>query len=236
MARTWGAVTGPRFVVSPTANDAARDAAKTITAHLASAIDVRGRASVALSGGKTPATMLTILAEQPDAWTAVDVFQVDERAVPFGDPARNWSQLQPLAALIPPSRRHPMPVEISDADVAYARELGDAIGRPPILDVVHLGLGDDGHTASLVPGDSAVDLDDQDVAWVGVYRGHPRLTLTASMIARARLQVWLVTGADKAEAVRDLTAVDASTPASLVIAGAEDAVVYLDLEAAQLLP
>lgn len=229
-------MTSPRFVVSPTADDAARDAAKAIAAHLASAIDSRGRASVALSGGKTPAKMVSILAEQPNTWDHVDLFQVDERAVPFGDAARNWTHLQPVAALIPPSRRHPMPLEISDAEVAYERELGDTIGRPPVLDVVHLGLGDDGHTASLIPGDAAVEIDDQDVAWVGVYRGHPRLTLTAPMIARARLQVWLVTGADKAEAVRDLAAANANTPAALVIGGAEDAVVFLDAEAAQQLP
>ncbi|MFL6070678.1 MAG: 6-phosphogluconolactonase, partial [Actinomycetes bacterium] len=167
-----------RLVVSPSDAEAAGVAADTIASLLAEAVAVRGTASLALSGGKTPADMAGKLANHEIAWPSVHIFQVDERAVSLDDAARNWSMLQPLVDRVPEGNRHPMPVEANDADLRYSDLLHAVVGSPLQLDVVHLGLGTDGHTASLVPGDAALDVVDRDVCWVAPYEGHRRLTLT----------------------------------------------------------
>jgi 6-phosphogluconolactonase/glucosamine-6-phosphate isomerase/deaminase len=141
--------------------------------------------------------------------------------------------LLPLIERVPVEHRHPMPVEAADGDRRYASELRDVTGTPPILDVVHLGLGADGHTASLVPGDPSVDIVDQDVCWADEYQGHRRLTLSLPVLAAARHQMWLVTGSGKASAVRELCAGTSDSPAARV-AGNGAPTVFLDVDAAAL--
>lgn len=215
-------------VVSATAVDAAVAAAEAIAEQTLAAIAERGAAAIALSGGKTPEHMVKHLATLALPWELIHLFQVDERSVQSGDSARNWSHLQGLAERLPSRNRHPMPVEVSDADSSYASELRAIAGRPAVLDVVHLGIGDDGHTASLAPDDAVLDVTDRDVAWVDAYRGYRRLTLTLPVLAAARSQVWLVAGADKAEAVRDLLSGTSNSPA----ARAATAVATLEVDVA----
>jgi 6-phosphogluconolactonase/glucosamine-6-phosphate isomerase/deaminase len=124
-----------------------------------------------------------------------------------------------------------MPVEIDDADTSYAKELAALTGRPVVLDVVHLGLGADGHTASLVPDDPALDEVEHIVSWVNAYGGHRRLSLTLPVLVRARHQVWLVTGSDKAAALHDMAQDRSVTPAGRAVNGAT-ATVYADVAAA----
>jgi 6-phosphogluconolactonase len=152
----------------------------------------------------------------------VHVFQVDERVAPRGDPARNLTQLHEcLLAHVPlrPQQVHAMPVEQADLDAAarsYAAVLCATAGTPPVLDLVHLGLGVDGHTASLVPGDPALEVLDAEVAPAGPYQGRRRMTLTFPAIDRARRVLWVVTGESKAAILRRLLAGDRTIPAGRV--------------------
>ncbi|MBW3665589.1 MAG: 6-phosphogluconolactonase [Actinobacteria bacterium] len=214
---------------------AARHAAMQIAAAAMQSVDERDAFTVAFSGGSTPAPMLAALADLDLPWERTHVFQVDERIAPDGHPDRNLELLREhLTGSIPDwtTRVHPMPVGEDDpsaAAVRYADELRQVCGDPPVLDLVHLGLGHDGHTASLVPGDPVLD-DDTDVAATGSYEGRRRLTLTVPLLRRTRVQLWLVAGADKAEAVRRLLRDDAQLPASRVVR--DDALLILDDEAA----
>jgi 6-phosphogluconolactonase len=171
--------------------------------------------------------MLERLDPQALADAAVTVFQVDERVAPDGDPDRNLTQIQaalPAAAL---ERVRPMPVLEADLDAAAARYAAELPAR---LDLVHLGLGPDGHTASLVPGDAVLDVDDRQVApTAGEYQGRRRLTLTYPAIDAARRVLWLVTGADKRGALGRLLAADPAIPAGRVRA---EGVVVCDRDAA----
>jgi 6-phosphogluconolactonase len=133
-------------------------------------------------------------------------------------------------------RVHAMPVESSDLEsgaAQYATMLQKIAGRPPILDLVHLGLGPDGHTASLTPGDPVLNVADKDVAMTGVYQGHRRMTLTYPILNRARAILWLVTGVDKRDALRRLRDADRSIPAGRV--GQANAIALADSEAADAL-
>jgi 6-phosphogluconolactonase len=203
-------------------DDPSGEAAARLTTALREAVGARGRATLALSGGRSPAPMF----ERLDAelmWPSIDVIQVDERVAPDGDPERNLTTQ--LAHLPPPARARvrPMPVTVADLDVAahrYATELPDR------LDAVHLGLGEDGHTASLVPNDPVLEITDRTVATTGSYEGRRRMTLTFPALAGAGLVVWLVTGAAKTEALRMLLADDPRIPASRV--GAPRQVVVAD--------
>lgn len=171
------------------------------------------RASLALSGGRTPWPVLRRLADASIDWPRVDIYQVDERVAPSGDPARNIVGLEKALLDHVAATMHPMPVEEVDLDAAafhYAASL------PPTLDVVHLGLGDDGHTASLIPGDSALEIDDQRVGVTRPYRGYRRMTLTYPALNTARAIVWIVSGADKAAALARLRARDAGIPAGRI--------------------
>lgn len=171
------------------------------------------RAAIALSGGRTPWRVLEALAEHDLEWWNVDVFQVDERIVPADDEQRNLRGIEASLASRVPVRLHAMPVEAGDPDAAaraYERELPDG------LDLVVLGLGADGHTASLVPGDPALEITDRAVALTGEYQGTRRMTLTFPGLARAREVVWLVTGNDKRDALRRLIGGDRSIPATRV--------------------
>jgi 6-phosphogluconolactonase len=187
-----------------------------------SAVATRGRCSLALSGGRTPWLMLRALVDQEVPWRQVDILQVDERVAPAGSPDRNLKQLREtlLARVpLPPNNLHPMPVEECDlraAAASYGRALEAVAGAPPMLDLIHLGLGPDGHTASLVPDDPVLEVMD---AWVGVtgsYQRHRRMTLTYPVLNRARAILFIVTGEDKADALVRLSRHDASIPAGRV--------------------
>lgn len=193
---------------------------------LGEALDRRERASLALSGGASPWPVFEALAASDLPWDRIDVYQVDERIAPDGDEARNLTGLARALTNRVPVRLVPMPVTAPDLDDA-ARRYADAL--PASLDVVHLGLGDDGHTASLVPGDPVVDVVDRTVAVTGPYRGHRRLTLTAPVLHRARRIIWYVTGAAKAPMLDRLMASDPSIPAGRV--AADRATVITDIGA-----
>jgi 6-phosphogluconolactonase len=200
--------------VVPTESLAAR-AAVWIADRVWTAWADRGSAHLAVSGGTTPAAMFGILGGLALPWDRLHVWQVDERVAPDGDPDRNAGQLAPLAA----AGAHVHLMEVTDTDleraaVAYAGELHVACGG--VLDVVHLGLGDDGHTASWAPGDPVIGVESTDVAVTRPYRGHVRVTLTRPPVNRARAVCFLVAGAAKAPAVARLLTADPAVPASAV--------------------
>lgn len=206
-----------------TDNDAvARRAATFVAAEARAAVAARGRFVMAVSGGHTPWLMLRALAQEEVPWNAVDVVQVDERVAPAGDPDRNLTHLRESLlehAPLSPERIHAMPVESPDLEAAcaeYARTLQTIAGSPPVLDLVHLGLGPDGHTASLVPGDPVQNVKDVDVALTGLYQGRRRMTLTFPILNRSRYVLWLVTGRDKAATLARLYAGDTSIPAGRI--------------------
>lgn len=197
-----------KLEICPTAVAAAERAAHRIAGCLGEAIAVRGRGTVAFSGGHTPADMLPVLAVAPLNWAAVDIFQVDERIVGVDDERRNLRALRAAFGNPGPAaaRIHGMPVDDGPHERAaedYEESLNTIAGTPATLDVVHLGLGVDGHTASLFPGDAALKAT-ADVAVSGPYDGLERMTLTIDVLNRARMRVWLVTGAAKRAIVRRL--------------------------------
>ncbi|HTT18854.1 MAG TPA: 6-phosphogluconolactonase [Candidatus Sulfotelmatobacter sp.] len=218
------------------ADAVAQKAAGLVAAEARSAVAARGAFVMAVSGGKTPWQMLRALAGEDVPWDAVHVAQVDERVAPAGDPDRNLTHLrESLLANAPlrPERIHAMPVESSNLEVAcqeYAATLRAIAGSPPVLDLVHLGLGPDGHTASLVPGDAVLEINDVDVAVTGIYQGRRRMTLTYSILNRARRVLWLVTGSEKAPMLPRLRAGDVQIPAGRV--RADNALVLADRDAA----
>jgi 6-phosphogluconolactonase len=204
------------------ADEVAREAAAMIAAEARTAVVARGRFIVALSGGSTPWRMLRALAAKDVPWERVHVVQVDERVAPAGHPDRNLTHIRESLLEHAPLRSgqiHPMPVEEKDLAAAagrYALTLREIAGSPPVLDLVHLGLGPDGHTASLVPGDPVLDVTDTDVALAGIYQGRRRMTLTYPILNRARRILWLVTGSDKAGMLARLRGGDLSIPAGRV--------------------
>jgi 6-phosphogluconolactonase len=204
------------------ADSVAQAAAAIIAADARAAMPARGRFTFAVSGGHTPWIMLRALAAEDVPWAGVHVFQVDERVAPDGHSDRNLTHLRESLlqhAPLPPEQIHPMPVESPDlnaATIQYANALREISGSPPVLDLVHLGLGPDGHTASLVPGDAVLDVTDADVALTGVYQGRRRMTLTYPMLNRARRVLWVVTGSEKVEVLRRLRDGDVSIPAGRV--------------------
>jgi 6-phosphogluconolactonase len=221
---------GVNVKVLPDAGSAALAAARFLAGVMREALRARGRCALACSGGSDPWEMYRALAAEDFAWDGVHIVQVDERVVAPASDARNWKHLQ--ASLGEHAKRplaHPMPVDDEDLDAAalrYARELAAVAGVPPILDAVHLGLGPDGHTASLIPGDAVLDVRDRDVAVTQPYQGHRRMTLTYPALDRARCRVWLVTGGGKSRALRQLIDGDTSVPAGRV--NARDATVFTE--------
>ena len=217
----------------------ARKAAAVIAAAARAAVTSRGRFIMAVSGGHTPWLMLRALAADELPWQQVHIAQVDERVAPAADPDRNLAHLRASLldhAPLPPDHIHAMPVEAADLDRAaaqYALTLRDVAGSPPVFDLVHLGLGPDGHTASLVPGDPVLDITDADVAVTGAYHGRRRMTLTFPIINRSRLVLWLVTGSEKAATLVRLRDGDRSIPASRV--RQDRSLVLADRAAAELL-
>jgi 6-phosphogluconolactonase len=205
-----------------TADAVAQRAAGIIAAMAREAAAGRGRFVMAVSGGHTPWVMLRALATADVPWSAVHIVQVDERVAPEGHPDRNLTHLrESLLELAPlaPEQIHAMPVEAADLEAAsalYAETLRRIAGTPAVLDLVHLGLGPDGHTASLVPGDAALDVENKDVAVSGVYQGRRRMTLTYPAINRARRILWVVTGAEKVPMLAWLLRGDRTIPAGRI--------------------
>lgn len=222
--------------VLPDDHSVARQAAAYIAAEARSAIAARGRFILAVSGGRTPWQMLRALASEDIPWADVQVVQVDERVAPAGDPDRNLTHIQESLlqnSLVSADQIQAMPVAEPDLDAAaraYCSTLQKLSGSPPVLDLVHLGLGPDGHTASLVPGDPVLQIVDTDVAITGEYQRRRRMTLTYPILNRARGILWLVTGAEKAEPLARLSNSDSSIPAGRV--NQERAIVLADRAAA----
>ena len=225
-----------KIEILPDADTVAREAAKFIAAEARSAVAERGRFVMAVSGGHTPWQMLRALAKEKVPWENVHVVQVDERVAPAGDPDRNLTHLRESLlehAPLRPDQIHAMPVEASDLEAAakrYARTLQEIAGAPPVLDLAHLGLGPDGHTASLVPGDPVLNVADAAVALTGVYQGRRRMTLTYPILNRSRRVLWLVTGNDKVDALARLREGDTSIPGGKI--QRDQAVVLADQAAA----
>ena len=215
----------------------AQAAAQFIAAEARAAVAARGRFIMAVSGGKTPWQMLRALANEAVPWAEVHIVQVDERIAPSGDPDRNLTHLRESLlshAPLPPTQIYPMPVESPDLETAaldYAKVLETIAGSPPVLDLVHLGLGPDGHTASLIPGDPVLDVADADVALTEVYQGRRRMTLTYPLINRARRILWLATGAEKVAMLARLLEGDPTIPAGRV--GLGSSLILVDEAAGQ---
>ncbi len=204
------------------AESVARQAAAHVATEARAAVASRGLFVMAVSGGHTPWQMLRALAEEEMPWHAVQVAQVDERVALEGDSDRNLTHLRQSLlehAPLSPEQIHAMPVDSADLQAApaqYAKTLQAIAGSPPVLDLVHLGLGPDGHTASLVPGDPVLEVKDADVALTGRYQGRRRMTLTYPILNRSRQILWLVTGSEKAAMLARLYAGDVSIPAGRV--------------------
>ena len=225
-----------KIEILPDADAVAQRAAVFVAAAARAAVAERGRFIVAVSGGHTPWQMLRALANQEVPWDRVHVGQVDERVAPAGDPDRNLTHLRESLlshAPLRPDQLHAMPVEADELAVAaaqYARTLVGLAGSPPVLDLAHLGLGPDGHTASLVPTDPVLEITDADVGLTGVYQGRRRMTLTYPILNRARQILWLVTGGEKAEMLARLRDGDRTIPAGRI--RVDGAVVLTDRPAA----
>jgi 6-phosphogluconolactonase len=200
------------LVIVHDAVDLAARAASFVQERAAAAVADRGRFTFAVSGGKTPWAMFTELAREEVPWKAVEIFQVDERVAPEGDPDRNLTHLRQSLGQAPATVQA-MPVE--DPDLVEAASAYSAL-LPGRFDLVHLGLGPDGHTASLVPGDPVLDVSDRLVAVTRPYQEHRRMTLTYPALARADEILWLISGEDKRDALARLLAGDRSIPAGLV--------------------
>ena len=228
------------------ADSVAEAGAKFTAAEARAAVAARGRFILAVSGGHTPWKMLRALADDEVPWAGVHLVQVDERVAPEGHLDRNLTHIReslldhcPLA----PAQVHAMPVEAVDLNSAkehYSQMLREIAGSPAVLDLVHLGLGVDGHTASLVPGDPVLNVDRADVAISQTYQGRRRMTLTYPILNRSRRILWLVTGKEKADALARLYAGDPSIPAgrinrhrSIVLAD-QDAVAQTGLQLSHL--
>jgi 6-phosphogluconolactonase len=218
------------------ADTVAKQAAAILAGEARAAVARRGRFVFAVSGGHTPWVMLRAFAEEVVPWDKVHLVQVDERVAPAGDPDRNSTHLRESLldhAPLPPEQVHAMPVELTDLEEAarqYAATLAKIAGTPPVLDLIHLGLGPDGHTASLVPGDPVLQVSDADVAVTGIYQGRHRITLTYPLINRAQRILWLVTGSEKAGMLVRLRNSDPSIPGGRV--NPERALVLADQAAA----
>ena len=210
--------------------------AKVIAEEARDAVASRGKFVMAVSGGKTPWVMLRDLAQEDVPWKGVHIVQVDERVAPEGDSDRNLTHLRESLLEHAPLRAeqiYAMPVQSEDLEAAgarYAQTLRTIAGSPPVLDLVHLGLGPDGHTASLVPEDPVLDVTNADVALTGVYQNRRRMTLTYPIINRSRRVLWLVTGSEKTGMLARLQVGDVSIPAGRV--SRDHAVILADRAAA----
>jgi 6-phosphogluconolactonase len=203
----------------------ARRAAAFVAERAREAVREHGRFTFAVSGGSTPWAMFAELGNEDIPWGKVDLFQVDERVAPHGDPDRNLTHLEESLPtdLSEGPTIHAMPVEDDDLEAAATRYDAEL---PDRLDLVHLGLGPDGHTASLVPGDPVLEVTDRSVVLTQEYNGRPRMTLTYPAFARAGQVMWLIAGTDKVDALKKLLAGDRSIPGARVEAARQ--VVFAD--------
>jgi 6-phosphogluconolactonase len=219
------------------ADSVARKAAAIISAEARANVAAHGRFIVAFSGGHTPWLMLRALADKTVPWAGVHVAQVDERVAPAGDPDRNSTHLRESLLEHAPLRLeqiYAMPVELPDLEAAaksYAVTVAEIAGSPPVFDLVHLGLGPDGHTGSLVPGDPVLQVTDRDVAVTGIYQGRRRMTLTYPILNRSRRVLWVVTGSEKTQMLVRLHQGDQSIPSGRV--RQDRALVLADRDAAK---
>ncbi len=189
-------------------------AAELVVEHARTAIAERGEFALAVSGGHTPGQMFAELARREDfPWEQTAIYQVDERIAPDGDPRRNLTLLRDSLSSEAIGRVRPMPVTADDLEVAAGAY---AAALPERLDLIHLGVGADGHTASLVPGDPVLGVTDRDVALTAEYMGLRRMTLTYPPLNRARALLWVVAGEAKRDALARLRAGDESIPAGRV--------------------
>lgn len=209
-----------KLEVFPDDDSVARRAAAIIAQEARVSVVSRARFTLAVSGGRTPWKMLRNLADEEIPWDGVHIFQVDERAAPEGHPDRNLTHLRDsLPEKVKPNQVHVLHADALNLDAAaaeYGKELHRIAGIPAVLDLVHLGLGPDGHTASLVPEDSVLNEWDDDVAATGLYQGRRRITLTYPIINRSRFILWVVTGSEKKEMLGRLYHGDPSIPAGRV--------------------
>ncbi len=210
----------------PNPEAVAAAAAEYVAAAARRAVAQHGHFRFAVSGGRTPWAMFARLATEDLPWEQVVLYQVDERVAPDGDPDRNLTQLEKALGGAP-ATLVAMPVTQPDLWAAAADYAALLPGR---LDLAHLGLGPDGHTASLVPGDPVLEIDDRLVGVTAPYQGHVRMTLTYPALGRADQLLWLVTGSDKQWALDRLLAGDRSIPAGRV--EAEASLILADAAAA----
>lgn len=200
----------------------ARRAAAVIAEHARQAVSQRGKFVMAVSGGKTPWVMLRDLADEKMPWDNVHVFQIDERIAPAGDPDRNLTHLRESLlshAPLKPDQIYAMPVESADLEASaaqYAATLQRFAGDPSVLDLAHLGMGPDGHTASLIPGDRVLDVNDRDIALTGVYQARRRMTMTYPLLNRSRFILFLITGAEKTPMLQRLLKGDPTIPSGRI--------------------
>ncbi len=184
--------------------------------------------TVALAGGSTPRALYEHLANCDLPWPEMEIFFTDERCVPRGDQDSNFRMADEALLSKVPVNVHRMPGERCDAG-DYETEMRDVFGAKPAFDLVLLGLGADGHTASLFPADTALE---EDQRWVVAVRrpDHDRLTLTLRVLSAARLALFIVTGPIKHEALRQLLAGE-DIPAARV--QASEVLIIADKAAAQ---
>jgi len=212
-------VSAHRLEVLDDAEAVHRRGAELIAEAARAAVAARGRCALGVSGGRDPWPMFSQLEDNLLDWTSIEVFQVDERVAPAGSDQRNLTHLIESLSIGAQGSIRPMPVDDDDLDAAadrYADSLPDA------LDVAHLGIGPDGHTASLVPGDPVLEVTDRRVAvTAGEYEGVRRMTLTYPELERVRMLLWVVTGEEKVDALRKLIDQDPSTPSGRVRPGGE---------------
>ena len=208
--------------IFPSADQVAEKAAAYLEQLIRETLTQKKTFSMAISGGRTPWEMLKTLSKASLPWQRVNLFQVDERVAPDGHADRNLTQLfQAIegSPLVTRLRIFPMPVTAEDLHAAcqeYA-QLIQEITEGERLDLIHLGMGSDGHTASLVPGDGVLEVNDRDVACTEqLYQGRIRMTLTYPLLNSAKRILWIVTGAEKQEMVQRLLKQDSSIPAGSV--------------------
>jgi 6-phosphogluconolactonase len=206
---------GPPVEILPDPSSVARRAAEIVHEHALLAVAERGAFTFAVSGGHSPGAMFGELAGSDFPWSQTTIYQVDERIAPAGSHDRNLTLQQESLSTVAFADLRPMPVEAPDMEAAAGLYAGSL---PERFDLIHLGLGPDGHTASLVPGDPVLDVADRDVALTQPYMGLRRMTLTYPVLNRARALLWFVTGAEKADALRRLREHDKSIPAGRVAA------------------
>ncbi len=216
------------LIVLPDAAAVSKAAAARVAEAARAAVAERGVFSLAVSGGRSPWAMFGDLADLVVPWESIELYQVDERVAPEGDASRNLTHLRECLGPQLPVQIHPMPVNAADLEAAARQYAGDL---PTTIDMIHLGLGPDGHTASLVPNDPILEIDDRLVAVTGgEYQGTHRMSLTYPALTRTRGLLWLITGADKREPLQQLLAGDRSIPAGRVVAPAS--VILADADAA----